>query len=562
MGWLHCFNAGSVPPLLSSMTPSFCRWLALITVSLLVTNADAQDACNDATGGYSTLIITVDEGTSVGLQPGDAIRAYTGDDLCVGATTWTGQRAAVLSIRRDDPTTRQPDGAIRGDSLHLVATSSRRSGPEALTLNVRALPDVPGDVDGVCCTYQDNMLWVADRGGPVGTVGEAGVARVTQRTSGAWATVSLARPLADPVVVTGPPSYDGTDPVAVRVRDVGPEGFEVQLDEWDYLDGKHVRETVPWMAVEAGTHTLADGRRVEAGHAMRVGDRWLSQTFSAGFDAPPVLLVQVVTVREAGAVAARVRSVTGSGFEVAIQREEGGEATAGPEMVAWVAVEADRGPGWSASGTAGVEYGVGLTTDVVTDAPFSIPFTAAFNEPPAVLAALQTADGLDPATLRATAVTGSEWSVFVEEEQSKDAEVRHTAEVVGWLALAPGLILGEGGPPQLATLPGTARSAAVATSASSLRPGSLAPDHVVLGDVYPNPTSGPAQIQFGLPSAGSVTIEVFDALGRRVHAVTDGPRSEGWHEADVGRVGLPPGLYVVRLQAGPVVVAKPFTIVR
>jgi hypothetical protein len=50
---------------------------------------------------------------------------------------------------------------------------------------------------------------------------------------------------------------------------------------------------------------------------------------------------------------------------------------------------------------------------------------------------MQTTDGGDTANLRRDSVTNVSVDVWVDEEQSKDAETNHTSEVVGYLLMAP-----------------------------------------------------------------------------------------------------------------------------
>lgn len=540
------------------MKGSILGCITLLALFFLIPDATAQEgSCVDATGGSSTLILPLLEGDAKGLRSGDTIRVYTVDGLCVGETTWSGEQPAVLTMWRDDPVTQKSDGAIQGDILHLVATSSTRSAPMDLNVNVRAVTDASGAEHPLCCAYQPNALWVADPDAPHGAIGEAGAVTVRQGGTEEWMTVPFSRPLIDPVVVVGPPSYNGREPVTVRVRNVGREGFEVQLDEWDYLDGEHTAETVPWMAIEAGEHTLADGRRIEAGRRRDVGRPWLSQMFSTAFEAAPVVLVQVASAHGPSAVAPRVRAVTNSGFNLSIQPEEAATRSPEPETVSWVAVDVGGRPEQAMSGTAGVAYGVGRTGDVVTESSVAISFETPFGEQPSVMAAMQTYGGSDPASLRSLTATGEGWSVFVEEERSSDSEIGHTTEIVGWLALAPGVVLGsKGGTPSATTAAGSALTEPPAVTSSVI----ASPSDVVLEGVYPNPSRGPARVRYGLPSEASVTVEVFDALGRRVSVLTDGQQAAGWHEANAGRIS--PGLYIVRLRAGSVALTRSFTVVR
>ena len=79
--------------------------------------------------------------------------------------------------------------------------------------------------------------------------------------------------------------------------------------------------------------------------------------------------------------------------------------------------------------------------------------------------------------------------------------------------------------------------------------------------VSPNPVRGTATVRFEGASPGAVRVSVFDALGREVAVVSEGP-SAGPVRAtfDAGR--LPAGVYVVRLVAGASVTSRPFVVVR
>lgn len=64
-----------------------------------------------------------------------------------------------------------------------------------------------------------------------------------------------------------------------------------------------------------------------------------------------------------------------------------------------------------------------------------------------------------------------------------------------------------------------------------------------------NPVRGDASFRLGLPSAGSVTLEVFDAAGRQVAKVAPGTLPAGWHALRWASAEAAPGVYVVRLSA-------------
>ncbi len=276
-------------------------------------------------------------------------------------------------------------------------------------------------------------------------IGESRNVTVNQANSATWHTVSFQRAYVDPVVVMGPLSFNGSNPSTVRVRNVTSTGFEFQIDEWDYLDGAHISETVGYLVVEAGAHTLEDGSRLVAGKAP-VSQAWQVINLPL-LSSSPVILTQVSSTAEASAVTTRTRNVTNANFEVRLQEEQASDGIHAAEQVGFVAWE----PGTSTQGN--LTYQVARTADSVTHAQTSVSFQPTFSSKPVFLAAMQTFDGSDPAGLRATSVTTSAATFFVEEEASADSEIEHTTEVVGYVALMDGLINSYGNSPPNADQP-------------------------------------------------------------------------------------------------------------
>ena len=77
-----------------------------------------------------------------------------------------------------------------------------------------------------------------------------------------------------------------------------------------------------------------------------------------------------------------------------------------------------------------------------------------------------------------------------------------------------------------------------------------APAAFALRAAYPNPVVGSATIAYDLPHAAPVTLEVFDALGRRLATLAEGTQAAGRHTARWDASSLPNGLYLYRLTAG------------
>ncbi len=80
--------------------------------------------------------------------------------------------------------------------------------------------------------------------------------------------------------------------------------------------------------------------------------------------------------------------------------------------------------------------------------------------------------------------------------------------------------------------------------------------------VYPNPTAAAATLAYALAEPADVRLEVYDALGRRVAVLADGPHEAGSHRAPFDGAGLAGGVYHWRLVAGGRVEAGQFVLAR
>jgi hypothetical protein len=90
------------------------------------------------------------------------------------------------------------------------------------------------------------------------------------------------------------------------------------------------------------------------------------------------------------------------------------------------------------------------------------------------------------------------------------------------------------------------------------------PLRFALEGARPNPFRRATAVRFTLPALAEARLAVYDALGREVALLVDGPLEAGRHEAafDPAGAGLPSGVYVVRLAAGTQVATARVTLLR
>ena len=251
---------------------------------------------------------------------------------------------STTTARLDDTWT-----SVAGVDLHLEEEKSTDQETGHVNENVDVLR-VAGRVFAQPVTHAgDDPIAVRRRQGGAtrGDVMESGVAVADE----SWKTVSFDRDFENPVVIAGPPSYRGSHPGVVRLKQVGSGAFGVRFQEWDYRardhnDTNHADENIPFVAVESGRHRLDDGTTWEAGTFKLDGTRnWRRHSFDTAFNGNPKLFLTVQSNNGGQAITVRARNVTKRGFEAAFMEEEALNDGHLEEEVGYLAIHAPNGSG-------------------------------------------------------------------------------------------------------------------------------------------------------------------------------------------------------------------------
>jgi hypothetical protein len=246
-----------------------------------------------------------------------------------------------------------------------------------------------------------------------------------------WQYVELKKSFRDPIVIAKSISLNGSDPAVIRIRHVDEKGFEIRVQEWDYLDGTHVKEMVSYLVMEPGSYTLEDGTKVEAD--MFETDKtkgFEAVSFSQSFQEIPVVTTSILSINEADAVTGRIRNIDTQGFKFRLQEQECNAKKHVTEIVGYIAWEPSEGT------IDSLTFEVGKTGDSVQHNFYTIQFAQNFINTPMFIADMQTGDSMNTASVRWQNKDAYAVEVQIDEEQSKDNEIKHGTEVVGYMVFS------------------------------------------------------------------------------------------------------------------------------
>ena len=249
---------------------------------------------------------------------------------------------------------------------------------------------------------------------------------------GTWTYVSFTEIFQDPVVVAKPASSNDPSPCVVRIRNLTSAGFEIRLQQFDYMADGHGVENLGYIAVERGSFVLKNGKRVEAGiFNSNATDYPEKIAFSEEFQVMPVVAASIVTENEYDAVVSHIDNITENGFDYQMQEQEANSASHVTEDVAYIALE----PFSAVMG--GYAFEIELYADEVSDQWQQVTFKQGFDKAPVLIAGMQSNYGRETANLRHAELKANGVHIKVAEEQSIDSETIHDTEALGFMAISP-----------------------------------------------------------------------------------------------------------------------------
>ena len=251
----------------------------------------------------------------------------------------------------------------------------------------------------------------------------------------------------------------GGDPSALRVNNVSTTGFDIYTVEPDGDDGPHTNmNSIPYIAIEAGTHTFPDGSKVVAGTVqthkfqsrLLAGSSWEHVSLS-GFSTTPIVLGEVQTrtnertddtVPDAVSqpwLTTAISNVASNGFDMALERSETTSGTLNSnETIAYLVMESGLHGGnhyFGSNSGDKIEYETIRSADAIQgwdNGDYTVNFSKTYDNP-MVVATKNTRDGIDGGWLRRSDIANDHITLKVDEDRATDSERSHTTERAGML---------------------------------------------------------------------------------------------------------------------------------
>jgi len=298
-------------------------------------------------------------------------------------------------------------------------------------------------------------------------VGEVDLAATVDGQS-TFQSVSFQQAFPTAPVVVFLATDEGSDPTAIRIKDVTTSGFDMAQVEPPNKDGQHSKmDNVHYIAMEQGRIDIGDMSFEAAIHTTsktvwKNGGGFDTVSFSDAFDSAPIVLADIQTLRNETnsppgdpsvpwlTTSVHEGSITANDFKVAMEQAEarGAGTPTTTEDIGYIAITRDSGSMYDLTGNdpamADVLYDFLLSTDTIDgwdDGKGAlITYDITFDAAPFVVASLARRDGEDGGWLRRGAISTANIRLMVDEDQYGDDERKHTAEAASIAAfgLRPG----------------------------------------------------------------------------------------------------------------------------
>jgi len=265
-----------------------------------------------------------------------------------------------------------------------------------------------------------------------GTLLEAGTLSARDQVPSSFAAVDFDTSFDGlPAVFSQVQTFNGTDLVRTRQRDITRTGFQVGMEEEEAnLSTPHVNETLGFVAIDRGPGAWDGNPFLVRGSGEVVTDEPTAVGFGGTFTSAPNLIASLTTYNGPDPAGVRHRNLSANSVELALDEDTSADSET-DHVAEGVTVFAIEGEGALTAAAVMGEFG-SLSLD---STPQSLAFRNTYTNPVAFVQPL-AARGSDPAVARLRNVSSSNLRVFVQEPNYLDGN--HLAETAGYFAFEEG----------------------------------------------------------------------------------------------------------------------------
>lgn len=246
-----------------------------------------------------------------------------------------------------------------------------------------------------------------------------------------WKKIQLKNTFQNPVVIVSDPSYKGKESCTIRLKNVTRNYFLIRLEEPDKYNQKHTYESVNYIVGEKGkwqvpgTNNYVEFGNFKTSITSRRGFKTIS--YSSLFPSKPIVLAQIGTYRGSNWVVPRTKNIGRRSFQFTMQEEEKNNNLHTWEYISWCAFS--RGT-YNFQNKKFECYSV----NKVKERQKRINYLSKFSSIPNLLTRCSSFNGKDPSNTRVIKNEKKFFTSFIQEEKSKDNEIKHANETIDYIA--------------------------------------------------------------------------------------------------------------------------------
>lgn len=234
----------------------------------------------------------------------------------------------------------------------------------------------------------------------------------------------------DNAVVMLTATNSGGNEFSIVVTSVDSTGFTFRLSEWEDEDGPHpATETLNWIAVTPGVHTLPDGRIIEAGTTTATTTP-SSVSLNGTFTDPPVVLTNRMSLNDDDVADSDPSAITTSSFDISLQEGSLSDGISAGETVGYIAIS---------TGGDGLTSGTAQSYDTLSTGAADFDLDHDFDNG-ITLAETQTLNDTGSGNVQLVNTASGDSARAYFDEETGDGNSAHGAETVGFVTFEEGLI--------------------------------------------------------------------------------------------------------------------------